>query len=207
MRLLTQDKKAIVTLGNHDQMTRDINGKWANGDNSTLKRLLRNLDNIILLDNSTYCDGNIVFGNVNLDFDYYEKFHESKDKFKEEFALNSNGRRFCESKYGILLVHEPQSIIRVSKEQKKCIQDNVELVLPGHMHNGFMPNSIANAFNVKNRGFISPSREIFPKYTRGKVDVCDTSFIINGPVNTRVESDKLNEFYGTNATFVKIHSK
>ena len=46
--------------------------------------------------------------------------------------------------------------------------------------------------------------QLLPKYAHGTVEVGDTTFVINGPVNARVESALINEIYGSNATVVDL---
>ena len=102
-----------------------------------------------------------------------------------------------------MLTHEPQSIIKLSKEKGCCIQENTDLVISGHMHNGLLPVFVHKI--IKNTGLISPQMEFFPTYAQGEYTIDSTDFIINGAINTRVETPIINNIYGPSATILTIN--
>lgn len=109
---------------------------------------------------------------------------------------------FNQNKFNIFLTHEPHSIINLSLENNKCIQLYTDLVVSGHMHNGLLPNFLHPYCGTK--GIISPQMELFPEYAQGEVKVGDTDFIINGPVNARIETPLINRIYGPSATIITL---
>ena len=70
------------------------------------------------------------------------------------------------------------------------------------MHNGLLPTIMHNF--IKNNGLISPQMEILPSFAQGEYSIEDTDFIINGAINTRVETPLINKLYGANATLLTI---
>ena len=66
------------------------------------------------------------------------------------------------------------------------------------MHNGLITL-------FKNAGLISPSRELFSKYAHGVVEENETTVIINGAVNTRVEAPTLNNFFKPEASIITLN--
>ncbi len=77
----------------------------------------------------------------------------------------------------------------------------VNLILSGHMHNGLVPHWLEDYVNYllkmlgddyyKNRGLISPTSELFPKLSRGIVEINGKWGIIGSPVTTISEEKRL----------------
>lgn len=195
--------KTIISLGNHDESTKiDKNkDKCKQGDPSILKEILTSIDNVHLLDNKTTYEDDISFASFNPNLDYYIKYYGEKSEFLRQFKEYYTDK-FNENKFNILLSHDPESIIKLSYLEGDCIQPNTDIVVSGHMHNGFLPPMLN--FIVKNRGIISPTKSYFPKYAHGEVDINNTKFIINGAINSRVENKVINYLYGTNATMIEL---
>ena len=70
------------------------------------------------------------------------------------------------------------------------------------MHNGLLPNFMQPF--MKNKGLISPQMQLLPEYAQGVYQLKDTTFLINGPINTRVETPLINKLYGPNASVVTL---
>lgn len=202
---LTKKKPTIVSLGNHDQMTDEPNGKWKIGNFQLLIDTLQELPNFTVLRNNQLPiqKEDLCFGSYSPHFLYYEGQHENKEMYRNGFY--GNYQEFPEDTYNIFLTHEPQSIIYLSEEIGECIQKNADLVISGHMHNGLLPKALHPYF--ENRGILSPQMDFGPKFAQGEYKVGNTDFIINGPVNTRVETPILNAAYGPNASFVSLKTK
>ena len=130
-----------------------------------------------------------------------ESWSKSSDYYLEKYKLYCQNN-FDKSRYNIFLTHDPQSIIRLSKEKNTCIHQNTDLVISGHMHNGLLPNVLKKI--VKNKGLISPKMKLFPNFAQGEYKIDYTDFIIAGPVNTRVENAIINNLYGANATILTL---
>ena len=195
--------KTIISLGNHDESTKiDKNkDKCKQGDPSILKEILTSIDNVHLLDNKTTYEDDISFASFNPNLDYYIKYYGEKSEFLRQFKEYYTDK-FNKNKFNILLSHDPESIIKLSEIEEKCIQPNTDIVVSGHMHNGFLPPMLN--FIVKNRGIISPTKSYFPKYAHGEVDIDTTKFIINGAINSRVENRFINYLYGPHATMIEL---
>ena len=203
---LVKDYPTIVSLGNHDETEKlPERNKIKKGDSTKLIEILESIENVILLNNSKIkeIDG-IKYASFNPNLDYYEKYYGAKEEFYKQF-MNNYKDIFNEEQFNILLCHDPESIIRLSKEKNTCIQSNTDIVVSGHMHNGFLP-PILN-FIVKNKGIISPTKYYFPEYAHGEIDIDKTKFVINGAINSRVENPIINYIYGYNATMIEINPK
>lgn len=206
---ITKYKPTFVSLGNHDQMTHAKNGTWIPGQTQLLKEAIKEIPNFCLIENGEKCDMNFLnISACSPDFNYYE----DKDKKKSErestkdyqriFKQTYNEKLFSDNTYNIFLTHEPQSIIKLSKENESCIQPNTDLVISGHMHNGLLPNFMQPF--MANRGIISPQMQLLPEYAQGVYQLKDTTFLINGPINTRIETPFINNLYGPNASVVTL---
>ena len=198
-----KDYRTIISLGNHDESTKiDKNkDKYRQGDSTILKEILDSMDNVYLLDNNTTYEDDISFASFNPNLDYYIKYYGEKSEFLRQFSASYTDK-FSEKMFNVLLCHDPESIIKLSKLEGKCIQPNTDIVVSGHMHNGFLPPMLN--FIIKNRGIISPTKSYFPKYAHGEVDIDTTKFIINGAINSRVENPIINYLYGPNATMIEL---
>ena len=198
-----KDYKTIISLGNHDESTKiDKNkDKYKQGDSTILKDMLTSLDNVYLLDNNTTYEDDIYFASFNPNLDYYIKYYGEKSEFLRQFNEYKTSK-FDKNTFNILLCHDPESIIKLSELENTCIEPNTDIVVSGHMHNGFLPPMLN--FIVKNRGIISPTKSYFPKYAHGEVDIDTTKFIINGAINSRVENPIINYLYGPNATMIEL---
>ena len=198
-----KDYKTIISLGNHDESTKvDKNkDKYKQGNPTILKEILDSMDNVYLLDNNTTYEDDISFASFNPNLDYYIKYYGEKSEFLRQFKEYKTVK-FNENTFNILLCHDPESIIKLSKLENTCIEPNTDIVVSGHMHNGFLPPMLN--FIVKNRGIISPTKSYFPKYAHGEVDIDTTKFIINGAINSRVENPIINYLYGPNATMIEL---
>ena len=198
-----KDYRTIISLGNHDESTKiDKNkDKYRQGDSTILKEILDSMDNVYLLDNNTTYEDDISFASFNPNLDYYIKYYGEKSEFLRQFSASYTDK-FSEKMFNVLLCHDPESIIKLSKLEGKCIQPNTDIVVSGHMHNGFLPPMLN--FIIKNRGIISPTKSYFPKYAHGEVDINTTKFIINGAINSRVENPIINYLYGPNATMIEL---
>ena len=192
------DKHVFLSAGNHDQMTLN-NKEWQRGDYSLLQETIEELPKFHLLENGeTITANDITYSAFSPDYSYYE----DENKERKDLESDYNASLFDNTTFNILLTHEPQSIIKLSTKKGSCIQDNTDLVLSGHMHDGMIPHFFKRFCG--NIGVISPQMQIFPKYAHGTVNVGDTTFVINGPVNARVESSLINELYGSNATVIDL---
>lgn len=206
---ITKYKPAFVSLGNHDQMTHSEEGIWIPGNVELLRDTIREIPNFHLIANGEKWDMNYLdISACSPDFDYYEaanknkRERESTEDYKNIFYQTYDQNLFSDNKLNIFLTHEPQSIIKLSKENGDCIQPNTDLVISGHMHNGLLPNFMQPF--MKNKGLISPQMQLLPEYAQGVYQLKNTTFLINGPINTRIETPLINNLYGPNASIVTL---
>lgn len=199
-------KKAIVSVGNHDQMTLSSSNRWESSSPELIYEGLEEIPNMRILRNGeNILDGEISFSAFSPNVRYYTERKENIDDYKKAFFEIYNEELFSQQNYNIFLTHEPQSIIKLSKMNKECIQPYTDLVVSGHMHNGLLPNMFHRF--CKNRGILSPQFELFPEFAQGTYKIDNTDFVINGAVNTRVEMPFINDLYGYNATVIDIKTK
>lgn len=198
LETLTRGKPTFISYGNHDQMTRNNSNIWQMGSRSLLKEVLKPLPNVTVLDDSEKQNiGEVSISAFSPAYSYYELEKESEEAYLDEFMKEMDYDLFNSEEYNILLTHAPESIINLFKKQISLLETNPDLVVSGHMHNGLIPL-------FKNAGLFSPSRELFPKYAHGVLEEGETLFVINGAVNTRVESPTINSFFKPSANIITL---
>ena len=189
---LSKIGKVIISIGNHEYVKQDGTGYKKNDDINWLKQLRS--ENIIVLDNEIYEENNVSFIGYNPNYKYYYIYKEKQpEKYNKELEKLIDKTKH-ENK--ILLVHTPTIIF--TKENYKKIKNFNELllVLSGHTHGGMIPSFIPGNF-----GIISPTRKLFPKYVRGRINIDNTTVIISSGVMKLSRKSKitfLNDIYGTN---------
>ncbi len=199
LETLTQGKPTFISYGNHDQMTRDSLNVWRESSRRKLKEALRPLPNVRVLENSEIQDfKEVSISAFSPTYSYYELERENETAYVTEFFQGMNANIFNSTQYNILLTHTSSSLISLLRNQVNLLKTNPDLVVSGHMHNGLIPL-------FKNAGLISPSRELFPKYAHGVVEENETTVIINGAVNTRVEAPTLNNFFKPEASIIILN--
>lgn len=166
--------KVIISVGNHELF---ITKKHIPTFNTGLIEQIRNIDNIIYLDNEIYKIDNINFIGLTLPIDYYYKYNEDK-----EFFINYFNEKFknIDNKYNILLCHSPICIANKEVLDKLKIGSKINLVLSGHMHGGITPNFLKKLF--KGKGIISPRRRILEKNCYGFNKINNTNFVISSGI-------------------------
>lgn len=204
LKEFTKEIPTFISYGNHDMMTKDNQGNWSIGDKEILRETLSNLTNVQIVENGRRIDFyDLSFSAFSPDFEYYEDKREDMDYYFEKYSLCPKSN-FDPNRYNIFLTHEPQSIIKISKELNRCMHPNTDLVISGHMHNGLLPSCLKKVKVIKNKGLISPQMELLPQFAQGEYKINNTDFIINGPINTRVETPIINNIYGANATILTL---
>ena len=152
--------------------------------------------------NEKIVEDNIEFSAINNSVHYYFEFYESKEFFEEEYNLRTEKMKFNKSCFSILLTHDPKSIYALSKEHNKCLVPNTDLVISGHMHNGFTPNFLQD--KLKGYGLVSPDYTLFPEIAYGIKEVGETLFLTNGAVSSFIEIPILNKLFGINCTILTL---
>ncbi len=159
----------LVVIGNHDEKAGSMHN-WTYEKNEKLLELLKSINNLYYLNDSTYTKDNITFYGFNLSYDYYEVQHETYESFINEIKnLKFNIKK---EDYNITLFHSPINIYPFIKNNPKHNLNNSDLILSGHMHNGCLPFILSYPINKlfkTSRGIISPTRKLFPKYAQGRI--------------------------------------
>ena len=190
-----EDKPTYIVLGNHD-----IVGDKPEDEYSY--QILNSIDNIKCLTNEEIININdISIKGFCPTIKYYTKHHGNKNEFKRQFK-ELKTQEFNKNKFNILLTHDPSSIIKISTKNNECLDNKIDLVVSGHMHNGLTPRCIQNILN--HRGIFGPYYTFFPRYAHGNLKIKDTNFIILGAVNPIIKSPLYNKLYGYDAIVLTI---
>ena len=158
---LSSKYKTVVVIGNHEYYV-NKKEKIFNLDNSFIEKL-SNINNLYFLNNKNIIIDNINFIGLDLGKEYY---------INKTINININNL-IKKGYYNILLCHSPINI-------DKIINDNINLVLCGHMHGGLIPKCFRKI--IKKAGIIDPNKKLFPKYVYGlkrinKISIITTSGI------------------------------
>ena len=165
--------KVVVTLGNHEYCVSKKEKKFEL--NEKLIKKISSVDNLYLLRNENIVLDNINFIGLDLGINYY---------FNNE-RVNVDLEKYVNQKYyNVLLCHSPVDIDSIIKNKP------MNLVLCGHMHGGVVPRFLRPIF--KNKGLISPTKKLFPKYAYGFKKIDNTDIITTSGI--RVFS-RINRFY------------
>lgn len=163
----------IIILGNHDigdfsSVSKRIKkGNIHNEDtsNNIIKYFesWNRFNNVYFLNNNQITIGNTNFLGFNPEISTYYKVNDQKTNeiFIENY-LKSN-LKANENEYNILLVHSP--LLLFEDKVKKAIPDlnYMDLVISGHMHDGYLPKCLDKYFVNSNTGiFITPFVSPYP---------------------------------------------
>lgn len=198
---LSSSFKLIIVVGNHDLIVKK-NGKYIeHSDISWLKSLRSN--NLIVLDNDIYSDGNINFVGYSLDFSYYYH-HESisYDRYNKDLCKLLSR---VHDGVNILLVHTPSFFFENKNYKNITDLSKLDLVLCGHTHGGLMPPFFPGHF-----GIVSPTRTFFPRFVRGIIKIDSTLVIISSGImklSRKSGLSMLNDIYGYNINLINISNK
>ena len=205
---LASIKPTIAITGNHDEKS-GYRHHWHYEKNNELIKLLKSIDNFYYLNDSSVTINNIKFYGFNLPYNYYDK-DEPYELFEENIKdlkpdLNNKN-------YNVTLIHSPINIYPFLNKNKDHNLQESDLILSGHMHNGCIPywfTHIINKVFHTTRSLISPSGELFIKYSQGRVYERD-GYIFDG-INKLSKATrsfhKFNFIYSKRVTFIDIKHK
>ena len=166
---LSKIAKVIISLGNHDLMTKYGSYIYPND----IVNIFRSIPNVYFLDNEI-----IKLDDINF-IGYTESFDIDREKGNEETVINEVNTLInnIDNEYNILLSHNPL-YLKEEKVYKNINNFNkINLVLSGHTHNGMLPN-----FLKTNSVLITPMKRWLKKYGRGHFIKNNTHFVITGGV-------------------------
>lgn len=178
---LTAISKVIMCIGNHDQFIlkkRAFRCEYEFDSNKEWFKEIRQIPNLILLDNEIFEENNLRFIGFTPSFNYYDKEDEKILLSELKNKLPNIKKDF----YNILLIHSPINILSDITIKETNLK-NVSLILSGHTHNGMMP-PILDDLVKGNKGIFSPDGTWFwkTKNTRGKYEIEDKTLIVNGAI-------------------------
>ena len=155
---IAKTTKIIISIGNHDTFR----------DCMTFFKKLGKINNIHVLDNTSYLDEFIYVVGFTLPNKYY--YNSSGDESLEYLCdtLDTHSllwKKVPNNKLKIAMIHSP---IKLTEEVVLDKIANFDLVLCGHTHDGVVPEFLKFLFRG-NRGIISPLKKMFPKIARGKI--------------------------------------
>lgn len=173
---LSHISKVLISLGNHDVVT---------DEDYNFFNKLDELDNIYVLNNTSYHDNYIYTLGVTLPPSYYynvmreeslEVLISTLDSLKDKLS------KMPKNVPKIALIHSP---IKLSEESSLERLRDFDLILCGHTHNGMVPDFLKFLFRA-NSGIISPRNNLFPKIAKGniktKINNHPITIIINGAI-------------------------
>jgi predicted MPP superfamily phosphohydrolase len=197
----------IIVYGNHDTKKGYMH-HWEEEQNSYLRNILKNMDNVHFLEDSTWQDNNILFYGYNPSYKHYEIKYESYDSFCHE--MEKTHIPFTKETYNILLFHSPINIYKYIYNNKDKPISNTDIILSGHCHNGCVPFWITRIYNKifkSTRSVINPIRKLFSKYAQGHVYEDIEGFIYQGVTKFSYSSrlfSKLDILYTKKVQFINI---
>ena len=192
---LSNITKTIISLGNHEYYIDKRKNLY--GFNKELFQKIKKINNIYLLDNENVIIDDINFIGLTLNKDYYYKHYEDYDNFFKSI----NSLKINTNYYNILLCHSP-----VNVTNEKVIEKlNVDLILCGHTHGGMVPKIFRKI--IKNDGFISPNKKLFPKKVYGNLKIKNTNIIITSGITVLSHTNRfymLRHFFSGEIVNIKL---
>lgn len=190
--------KVIISIGNHD-----ITNKYKYTYNKDFFNKLKNINNVILLDNERYIDNNICF--IGYTQSFSTLFNECGDEEIIIDEVNNLLKGINNKKYNILLSHNPLYILKDNVYSKITNFNKINLMLSGHTHGGLTPSFIKG-----NKGLISPLKSIFIDNARGYIKKGDVDVIIStGVVKLSYSAGLLHPFnnlFRSSINYIEIGS-
>lgn len=158
----------IIIPGNHEIGNFEIN-KFGNRDYEHNMRAIRYLEslnkinNVYFLNNEQTIIKGIMFLGFNPRLATYLKKNDKKtnDMFIEDYL--KSGLKMAETDYNVLLTHNP--ILLANNTVQNTITDFkiTDLVIAGHLHDGYMPKSLDKILGKSNAGlFFTPMIAPYP---------------------------------------------
>ena len=160
----------FLVYGNHD--VQDFLPKHSSCRNyripTTFRRQVVKIPGVTVLSNSISQTKKFFVAGLELDDKYYDIRPERHHIVENRILLESQLKSFCKQNCQklpdlprIFLIHSP-----VHGDVLKSELKDFDLILAGHMHNGCLPRPFLKLPGT--RGFIAPSKDLFPKYARGR---------------------------------------
>lgn len=196
--------KVFVSLGGHD-VVKDKKTKQYYY-NEELYDSLKKIENVYILDNDVFVDGDLRFIGLTLPLDFYYKYKENTNYFMR--YVNNTFDTF-EDKYNILLCHTPVPLTNLHTYEQVKLLKNIPLVLSGHTHAGIVPLFLRN--KLKGRGIFAPcNKGMFPKDSYGLIKRFNTNIVISSGVTKSSHSNPftfVDGFFDVEITYINLKRK
>ncbi len=158
----------VLSLGNHDIEKREEEAKKS-------FKSLEKIKNVYPLDNESIKINDMTVTGFYPRYQTYEKRNDglqSEISFVKDF--NNSGITFDEEEFNILLNHEPRYIkSRYTQSKLTELYEYVDLIVAGHLHNGYVPEIIERIFHEKIKDYgITLNQSIIPPRLFSKVNLC-----------------------------------
>lgn len=162
----------FVILGNHDYIQRETHNSHLEG----IRKVIKDISGVILLDNDIYYDDKIWFMGYTETKEYYVKKEYDFKAFYDDFKSHDLLYKKVNTKLStIALIHSPEFI---NDEKNKSLLKDYDLIISGHTHDGCIPFGFGNF----KRGIISPKKTFFPKNVRGLRKIGNNYILITGGI-------------------------
>ncbi len=187
----------IISLGNHDYMTKNNEGEWEYKFNDYLMSDISSLKDVHLLDNYVvdFDDTGISFSGHTFPFSYYEKDKESMAnyiKYLKLIGFKSVQNLMNDDNFRCSLVHSPINLLNKKIIGNTDVVEPVDLFLSGHMHGGGVPTFLEKFTSTK--GIISPHKKPFPSHVRGLIECGENTNAIVSTGIGKTDVDFINKF-------------
>lgn len=203
---IAKEVKVLISLGNHDIFMKQ---------NYNFFKKINELNNIYVLDNSSYKDEFIYVVGLTLPNEYYYNITGDESAIILLNHLNSY-KKLIENMPTelpkILMIHSP---IKVMEWEVINKLNDFDLILSGHTHGGMIPTLLGKFFKG-NYGIIAPNKKIFPPIARGRIDksvsnksisLIITSGITKLSLKSTLFLSKFNFIYDSGINKIKITKK
>lgn len=180
LKTTAQIAPTMVILGSHDYVTEEKESEYFDYKTVFFNKL-EEINNLYLLNDSTYIDSKIFFMGYLQSLRYYyqkkKEHHEDLDAFYEEFGQKVELYKNLPNNIPkIGLIHSPEY---ANEEKNVELLKEYDLLIGGHDHDGLIPFGIGNW----KRGIISPKKALFPNNVRGYRQLSSgTKILISGGI-------------------------
>ncbi len=179
----------LICIGNHDLVLHKKQTIYHR--NESFWEKLKETPNVFVLDNEFYETEDLRFIGLTLPHSYYYHYKENPNYLMR--YLNRNQKTiYPNDKLNILLSHSALGFINQNEKTPIYMLENIDIILSGHTHNGLVPQKLEKI--MKNRGFVSPFKDLFPKKIRGAFDQNNIHFIMSGGVTKLSKKSGLSMF-------------
>ena len=128
----------FVILGNHDYIQRETHNSHLEG----IRKVIKDISGVILLDNDIYYDDKIWFMGYTETKEYYVKKEYDFKAFYDDFKSHDLLYKKVDTKLPtIALIHSPEF-----SNDEKCMEllKDYDLIICGHTHDGCVPFGFGN---------------------------------------------------------------